>query len=99
MGWDKGRYYTRSYKVDGRVFREYLGRGRLAEIVADLDAQVREQRQWERSEIREKKNSIDAFEAELRNLDETAELVARAALQAAGYHQHKRGEWRKKRER
>jgi hypothetical protein len=99
MGWDKGRYYTRSSKVDGRVVREYLGCGRLAELAAEIDADMRELRQWERSELREKKNRIDAFEAELRNLDETAELVARAALQATGYHQHKRGEWRKKRER
>jgi hypothetical protein len=30
-------------------------------------------------------------------LNELADLVARAALAAAGYVQHDRGEWRKKR--
>jgi hypothetical protein len=25
MGWDRGRYYTRSKKVNGRVVREYIG--------------------------------------------------------------------------
>jgi len=31
MGWDQGRYYTRSRKVNGRVVREYIGTGRVAE--------------------------------------------------------------------
>jgi hypothetical protein len=30
-------------------------------------------------------------------LDELADLLARAALVAAGFHQHKRGEWRARR--
>jgi hypothetical protein len=30
MGWDRGRYYTRSRKVNGRVVREYVGTGPVA---------------------------------------------------------------------
>ena len=29
MGWDKGKYYSRSKKVNGRVVREYVGGGRV----------------------------------------------------------------------
>ena len=44
MGWDKGRYYTRSKKVNGRVVREYIGAGRVAELVAQQDTLEREKR-------------------------------------------------------
>jgi hypothetical protein len=33
----------------------------------------------------------------MKALGETTDLLARAALLAAGFHQHKRGEWRKRR--
>ena len=32
MGWEHGRYYTRSQKVNGRIVREYVGTGRVAEL-------------------------------------------------------------------
>ena len=35
--------------------------------------------------------------AELEALAQKVDLAARAALRAVGYHQHKRGEWRKRR--
>jgi hypothetical protein len=42
-----------------------------------------------------KKATLDALDANLEALIETTDLLAHAALVAAGYHQHKRGEWRK----
>lgn len=44
-------------------------------------------------------DGLKALEGELRVLSEAADLAARAVLLATGYHQHKRGEWRKRRER
>jgi hypothetical protein len=38
---------------------------------------------------------MEALDAGARELDELADRLARAALVAAGYRQHKRGEWRK----
>jgi hypothetical protein len=97
MGWDKGRYYTRSKRVDGRVVREYLGTGRVAELAAQLDALERGKRQLAAQAQRGEKAERAALAAECKTLTETADLVACAALLAAGYHQHKRGEWRKRR--
>jgi hypothetical protein len=98
MGWDRGRYYTRSRKVNGRVVREYVGTGRAAELAAQLDALERERRQGEAEALRRQKAELAALDADIKALAETADLLASAALLAAGYHLHKRGEWRKRRE-
>lgn len=103
MGWEtrngRGRYYTRSRKVNGRVVREYVGNGVSAELYARLDALDRERRaeetearrlDWERS--RERESQLDA-------LCILTDLLVARSLQAAGYHKHKRGEWRRRRER
>lgn len=93
-----GRYYTRSRKVDGQVVREYVGTGPIAEFAAQMDALDRERREEEAAVWREEKERLEALARPVEELCEAAELLVRAALVAAGYHQHKRGEWRKKRE-
>jgi hypothetical protein len=97
MGWDKGRYYTRSKKVNGRVVREYVGTGRVAELAAQLDTLEREKRKVDAQELRDEKDELAALDADIKNLSESIDLVARAALLATGYRQHKRGDWRRKR--
>ena len=98
MGWDCGRYYSRSKKVNGRVERAYIGTGRVGELAAQLDALERQERQRAALALREEKAELVALDADLKVLIRTTDLVARAALVAAGYRQHKRGEWRKQRE-
>ena len=97
MGWERGRYYTRSKKVNGRVVREYLGSGRVAELAAQLDTTERERRDNERAQQKLERDRQRAVDEPLEELVALVELLARAALRAAGFHQHKRGEWRKKR--
>ena len=98
MGWDRGRYYTRSKKVGGRVVREYVGTGRVAELTARLDELTREQRRLDALAVQQERGELAGMEADLKELAEATDLLARAALLAAGYHQHKRGEWRRRRE-
>jgi hypothetical protein len=98
MGWDRGRYYSRSKKVNGRVVREYIGTGRVAELVAQMDALERQQRRLDAQVLQQEKIELAALDDDLKALTETTDLVARAALLAAGFRQHKRGEWRKRRE-
>jgi hypothetical protein len=96
MAWERG-YYYRVRKEGGRVVREYVGRGRPAELAARLDALARQERERGRAALRAAKAELDALDAPLNDLNDLAELLARAALLAAGFHQHKRGEWRKRR--
>jgi hypothetical protein len=98
MGWDKsGRYYTRSKRVNGRVVREYVGGGHAGELAARLDALEREERAVARRCARAERKRMVELDAQLDELNELADLLARAALLAAGYVRHNRGEWRKKR--
>ena len=91
-----GLYYTRSRKKGGRVIREYVGGGILGELAAQLDAEERQRREEEASQ-RQERERLEALAASVEELCETAEVIARAALVASGYHRHNRGEWRKKR--
>jgi len=97
MAWVKGRYYTRSRKVGGRVVREYVGAGRVGELAAQLDALERERRETERAVRRAERAELEALDVPLNELNDLADLLVRAALVAAGFHQHNRGEWRKRR--
>jgi hypothetical protein len=98
VGWERGRYYTRSRKVNGRVVREYVGTGLAGELAADLDELKRERRAAERARDRQERARLEALDASLNELNDLADLLARAALLAAGFRQHNRGEWRKRRE-
>jgi hypothetical protein len=98
MGWEKnGRYYTRSRREGGRVVREYIGGGAAGALIARMDAIKRDKRLTERECARVDRERAEALDAALADLNELADLLAHAALAAAGYHQHNRGEWRKRR--
>ena len=96
MGWEKGRYYTRSRKVDGRVVREYIGGGEVGALVAQMDAIERQRREFERECWHLEKQEIKAFDASVAKVCQMADIIAKAAMVAAGFHRH-RGEWRRRR--
>jgi hypothetical protein len=101
MGWESrargGRYYTRSRKVGGRVVREYVGGGIVGDLAARRDAVARAERAAEEATIRGDRGRYGAAETSLTEVSEAVDLIVRAALLAAGYHRHRRGEWRKRR--
>ncbi len=102
MGWESrergGLYYTRSRKENGRVIREYVGGGTLGELAAQMDALEREHIEEQAALWKEEQEELDALEAPVKELLEASDLLVRAAMLASGYRQHKRGEWRLRRE-
>lgn len=94
-----GFYYYRSRRVNGRVEKEYIGTGPLAELAAEADVLDRRQREEEAKAWRAEREQLETLEGLTEELCEAAELLTRAAFVTAGYRQHHRGEWRKQRER
>ena len=101
MAWETrqrgGRYYTRSKKVNGRVIREYVGTGLVGELAAADDERARAQRQAQQAAWRTECERIELASMHLEEFYDVVETFARASLLLAGYHQHNRGEWRRKR--
>src|SRR5512146_906783 len=107
MAWEtrkgtKKQYYTRSRRVNGQVQREYLGCGELARLSAEIDAAARESQvnlrriaAQQRLREQEQREAIYAvILAPLDALDVLCRAAMRRELHAAGYHQHRWGEWR-----
>jgi hypothetical protein len=98
VAWQRNRYYIRNTRIDGRVVSEYYGRGERADRAVAADAERRAERQARAADWKAKQSHLDVLDASLAELDEPADLLLRAALLAAGFHRHDRGEWRRRRE-
>ncbi|HEY3254354.1 MAG TPA: hypothetical protein VGJ91_10410 [Polyangiaceae bacterium] len=104
MAWETRRngrrYYYRKERQGRRVVSTYHGSDKIASLLAELDALDRERRQQERVEAQIARSEFVALAAtppELALLLAEARAEAARVLTEAGYHQHKRGEWRKRR--
>jgi hypothetical protein len=96
MGWNLGRYYTRSKKVNGRIYREYVGGGVIGRLAAKHDQAQREKRMQRREATKLLMSDLKAIDDTVITLCHRTEIAARAAMWAAGYYQHHRGEWRRR---
>ena len=83
--------------MNGRIERQYLGRGPFADFVAEMDALKRQRREDQARAWREERESLEALDRSLDELHEAARVLTQATLLAEGYRQHNRGEWRKRR--
>lgn len=100
MGWEQRgnrSYFYTGERVGGRVVKRYVGGGKLAALASQLGEIQRRDREAERDARRAERAALDALAAALAPLDELADRLARAALAAAGFRQHRRGEWRQRR--
>ena len=98
MPWEtrngKGRYYTRSTRVDGKVVRTYIGTGEIAEKIAEGIEYRKSARAAQRAEEGRGVNDVDLITDDFYR---QAAAIMRETLEHAGYRQHQRGEWRKRR--
>jgi hypothetical protein len=92
------RHYTRTWRVKGKMVRIYIGGGAPGNAAAITDFCRRKLIECERQRRALRANEIRRFETDLLLLDALTHLIARDALEAAGFHQHARGQWRKRRE-
>jgi hypothetical protein len=90
-------YLYRSVRRGGRVTSKYLAGGIDAQLIATLEDIERDDRRGDRERARAERREVDDLERALDEMAERARALAHDALTAAGYHQHDRGEWRKRR--
>ena len=99
MAWEsrggRGKYFTRSRRVDGRVVRQYFGAGIAGELAAAEDDLRRVERRIDLRQCRQEQERHDTLVAPLENLSALSDLLVRAVLIGLGYHQHG-GEWRRR---
>ena len=87
----------RSVRRGGRVRTEYVGSGETALLINAMETIERDERDYERYLDRAEREAAEELERGLDELVEVARSLAREALVATGFHQHKRGEWRRRR--
>ena len=92
------RYFYRHVRIGGRPRRQYAGAGPAAELAAAVDELRRLERAVEAREWQAEEARLREAEAPLLELCGVTETLIRAALLAAGFHQHDRGVWRRCRE-
>jgi hypothetical protein len=90
-------YLYRSVRRDGRVTSEYVACGAAALLLAQGDRLIHDMKTIALPEDPEERQQRDELERALDTLAADARARAHAALIEAGYHQHKRGEWRRRR--
>lgn len=73
--------------------RQYMGKGLLASQYAAEEQRCRAEEEARRSELKQ----LEALDAQITELTEVTDIFMKASLLVAGFHQHHRGEWRKRR--
>ena len=100
MAWEERngrRYYYQSERdEDGKVRKKYIGAGDLAETIAHADETIQRARRERRERELEELERAQALAAPVLEIDEAADVLARAHLVAGGYRRRK-GEWRLRR--
>jgi hypothetical protein len=90
-------YIYRSVRRGGKVTSEYGGSGMDAYLIGRMEAIDRDKRYYNRWLEDENRRKLDELDKALDELAAQGRALARDALTAAGYHQHDRGKWRKRR--
>ena len=100
MAWEERagrRYYYRKVRKGGRVFSVYEGGGLGGKLAEARDAERRKESAREMRTLRAVLARQDAIDAKIDEAWRIVERAAHEALEAAGYHQHKR-QWRLRRD-
>ena len=96
MAWKNG-YLYRNKRIGKRVVTVYIGSGYSALLAEQVNERVKQEAEKKRQEwqaIKDEQQRLDAMVNDFSNL---ATAYADALLLVNGYRQHKRGEWRRKR--
>jgi hypothetical protein len=93
----KGRlYYYEKRREGSRVVSEYVGGGVLADLAERRARIERARREAERERLRREQISMADIDREIEAASDLIDLLTKASLLTAGFHDHKR-QWRRRR--
>ena len=89
------QYFYKSRKINGKVVKDYYGRGLIAEIFSALDAE----RKWQREQARIARERQDEIDRQVDEFCRAVDGMATGFLVSQGFYRHKgnRSHWRKRR--
>jgi hypothetical protein len=99
MGWEqrgKNSYYYKKERDGAHVKSVYVGRGEVADMVAQLQSSASLIQRYARCMKPTQAVEEEKIELELDQLTDRVCVITEAALLIAGFHTHKR-QWRKMR--
>ncbi|MDR3638680.1 MAG: hypothetical protein P4L84_33045 [Isosphaeraceae bacterium] len=94
---NSGRYYYQTKRQGLAVQTEYIGRGELAEMVAELDVYIQRRRAAEAAAEKAVQDKLRAAESASAARFKLVDTILGWVLIRAGLHRHDRGPWRRKR--
>src|SRR5262249_42189947 len=103
MAWERrgksgAMYFYQTRRTDdGKVVKEYVGRGQKGRSAAEALARAKAQREAERQAIQSERASLAEADRLTAQLIAAADLLLNAALLASGYHRVNYGKWRRRR--
>jgi hypothetical protein len=99
MAWETragGHYYYRVRRENGRVQRQYIGTGELAEAIAAVDRIDRSRRERERERERWQRAEGQALARRVEEYGAAVDRCIARALVRLGYHRPQRRPWRRR---
>lgn len=100
MAWESRagkRYFYTAQRVGERIVKEYQGNGPQAELLALWQEHLHERQRWETIRRRALLSEFLSVEREVKRFLSALRDLARALIEAEGYHRPGRGRWRKRR--
>jgi hypothetical protein len=103
MGWEHRPggsapyYYHAARTPEGRVVKEYYGRGERAQAAAAAVARSQARRNADRRAVQEERGRLAGPDGLMAELVGVTQVLLDAALLAKGFHRLNYGRWRKRR--
>jgi hypothetical protein len=100
MSWelrDGHSYYYRAARRDGQVVKTYVGKGPEGELAARLDARARRERERVAGALKAEQARARPAESATGDFEAAFELIVSAWMHAEGFHRHRSGPWRRRR--
>lgn len=100
MAWEtRGNniYYYRKRRVGCRVISEYIGRGAIAQEIAFMDLETKEERLEKSRRVEQQLGEFSLFENQVTQVSLLVDRIVGGFLVISGFHKRK-GQWRRRRD-